>query len=226
MDAARGVLGALDWRRGPLAGLVWAGQRGIKGLIDRLGAMLLLALLAPLFGVVAIAIWGRGGSAFYGHRRVGRGGRSFTCWKFRTMVPDAQARLAALLASDPAARAEWAAEQKLRHDPRVTRLGAFLRRSSIDELPQLWNVLRGEMSLVGPRPITAEEAPRYGAAIAAYLAVRPGLTGLWQVSGRSDTGYDDRVRLDTDYVLRWSVWRDLVILARTPLVLLVGRGAR
>ncbi|MCC7427713.1 MAG: sugar transferase [Alphaproteobacteria bacterium] len=200
-------------------------QRFAKGLLDAaLAATMLAVLVLPLAALLA-AVARDGAWPLFAHRRIGQGGRPFRCWKIRTMAPDAERRLAALLAADPAARAEWRRDQKLRRDPRVTPLGAFLRRTSIDELPQLWNVLRGEMSLVGPRPITAEEAPRYGSAIEHYLAVRPGLTGLWQVSGRSDANYESRISLDTRYVTEWSLLCDLRILARTPIVLLTGRGA-
>ncbi|WP_137124065.1 sugar transferase [Roseomonas sp. HF4] len=188
------------------------------------GAALLLAL--PIFLLIALAVRVDGGSAFYAHPRVGRGGRLFGCLKFRSMVVDSQARLDALLAADPAARAEWEATRKLRRDPRVTRIGRFLRATSLDELPQLLNVLKGEMSIVGPRPVTQSELDRhYGAAAAHYLSVRPGITGLWQVSGRSETSYDQRVALDVAYVSQPSVLADLRILVRTPVAVLSRRGA-
>jgi lipopolysaccharide/colanic/teichoic acid biosynthesis glycosyltransferase len=157
---------------------------------------------------------------------VGRGGALFGCLKFRSMVIDSEARLAELLARDPAARAEWEATRKLKRDPRVTSVGRFLRASSLDELPQLINVLRGEMSLVGPRPvIQAELEQHYGAAAAHYMSVRPGITGLWQVSGRNDTTYEQRVRLDVSYVARASFAEDLRILLATPVAVLRRRGA-
>lgn len=178
--------------------------------------MLLLALLVKLDG----------GPAMFAHQRVGRGGKRFGCLKFRSMVTDAEARLNALLAADPAARAEWEANRKLRHDPRVTRIGAFLRATSLDELPQLLNVLRGDMSLVGPRPVTASElAANYGAAAEHYQAVRPGITGPWQVSGRSDTSYDRRVALDVAYATQPSLAEDIRLLLRTPAAVLLRRGA-
>jgi lipopolysaccharide/colanic/teichoic acid biosynthesis glycosyltransferase len=133
--------------------------------------------------------------------------------------------LADLINSDPESRLEWERDQKLRDDPRLTNVGRALRRLSLDELPQLWNILMGDMSLVGPRPIIREEVPRYGAAIDLYYRLRPGLTGLWQVSGRNDLAYTQRVRLDTYYVRNWSIWMDLVILARTVGVVLGGKGA-
>jgi Undecaprenyl-phosphate galactose phosphotransferase WbaP len=193
-----------------------------------------LILVVPALLAVALLVvpwvWGLGlfaspGPLFYGQRRIGRGGRPFTCWKFRSMRRDADQALAAHLAADPAARAEWEATHKLKDDPRVTWLGAFLRRYSIDELPQFWNVLRGEMSLAGPRPIVEAEIAKYEDAFALYRQVRPGVTGLWQVGGRNDTSYAERIALDSYYVRNWSVWIDLVILARTPLVALFGRGA-
>lgn len=188
------------------------------------GAALLLAL--PVFLLLALAVRADGGPAFYAHPRVGRGGRLFGCLKFRSMVVDSQARLDALLAADADARAEWEATRKLRRDPRVTRIGRFLRATSLDELPQLLNVLKGEMSVVGPRPVTLAELDRhYGAAAAHYLSVRPGITGLWQVSGRSETSYDQRVALDVAYVSQPSVLADLRILARTPVAVLSRRGA-
>ena len=204
-----------------------AGLRpALKRAMDVAGALALLVLLAPLLAVIALLVRADGGPALFAHRRVGRGGADFACLKFRSMVVDSQARLEALLASDPAARAEWEATRKLRRDPRVTRVGRFLRATSLDELPQLINVLRGEMSLVGPRPvIRAELESLYGAAAAHYISVRPGITGLWQVSGRSDTSYAQRVALDVAYVVRPSLWTDVKILLRTPLVVLARKGA-
>jgi len=197
-----------------------------KRAMDVAGAGFLLAVLAPFMLMVALVIRLDGGAALYGHRRVGRSGQSFACLKFRSMVSDSQARLEALLASDPAARAEWDATQKLKNDPRITRIGQFLRATSLDELPQLINVLLGQMSLVGPRPVIQTELDRfYGAAAAHYMSVRPGLTGLWQVSGRSDTSYAQRVALDVAYVARPSLWQDITILARTPMAVLSRRGA-
>lgn len=188
------------------------------------GLALLVAL--PFFMLVAALVRADGGPAFFAHGRVGRGGRVFGCLKFRSMVVDSQARLEALLAADPAARAEWEQTRKLRHDPRITRIGHFLRATSLDELPQLINVLKGEMSIVGPRPVTQAELDRYyGAAAAHYLSVRPGITGLWQVSGRSETSYDQRVALDVAYVSQPSLLADIRILLKTPLAVLSRRGA-
>lgn len=188
------------------------------------GAALLVAL--PFFLVVGALTRADGGPAFYAHPRVGRGGKLFGCLKFRSMVVDSQARLDALLAADPAAREEWEATRKLKNDPRITRVGRFLRATSLDELPQLINVLKGEMSIVGPRPVTQSELDRYyGAAAAHYLTVRPGITGLWQVSGRSETSYDQRVALDVAYVSQPSLLTDIRILLKTPVAVLSRRGA-
>jgi lipopolysaccharide/colanic/teichoic acid biosynthesis glycosyltransferase len=198
----------------------------LKRAMDVAGALALLAVLAPIFAVIALLVRADGGPALFGHRRVGRGGSDFRCLKFRSMVIDSQARLEALLASDPVARAEWEATRKLRDDPRVTRIGRFLRATSLDELPQLINVLRGEMSLVGPRPVIRTELETlYGAAGAHYISVRPGITGLWQVSGRSETSYAQRVALDVAYVAQPSLWTDIKILLRTPVVVLARKGA-
>lgn len=201
-------------------------QPALKRAMDVTIAGAMLLVLAPVFLILALIIRADGGAAFFAHRRVGRDGESFGCLKFRSMVVDSQARLDALLASDPAAHAEWEATRKLKNDPRVTKIGRFLRATSLDELPQLINVLRGEMSLVGPRPvIQAELDSYYGAAAMHYMSVRPGITGLWQVSGRSDTSYAQRVALDMAYVSRLSIWQDIRILLRTPVAVLSRRGA-
>jgi lipopolysaccharide/colanic/teichoic acid biosynthesis glycosyltransferase len=193
---------------------------------DVVFALIAIVFLAPLMIVTAILVWAQdGGSPLYGHSRLGRNGKSFPCLKFRSMVVDSQQRLEALLASSSAARQEWARDHKLRHDPRVTRIGAFIRKSSIDELPQLLNVLRGDMSLVGPRPITASEAVRYGKYIEAYYAVTPGITGLWQVSGRNNTTYRRRVTLDVAYARSRNVVLYFKILFATVPAILFSRGA-
>jgi exopolysaccharide production protein ExoY len=197
-----------------------------KRTLDIIGAGLGLVLLSPFFLIVALMVRADGGPAFFAHQRVGRGGKLFGCLKFRSMVIDSQTRLEALLANDPAARAEWEATRKLKNDPRITRIGSFLRSTSLDELPQLINVLLGEMSLVGPRPVQEAEIDRYyGASAAHYMAVRPGITGLWQVSGRSETSYESRVALDVSYVSRPSLLADISILLRTPVAVLSRRGA-
>jgi exopolysaccharide production protein ExoY len=199
----------------------------LKRLFDVVGALALTVALLPLLLVIAALVKADGGPVLFAHERVGRGGRRFGCLKFRSMVVDSAARLEALLAADPDARAEWEATRKLKRDPRVTAFGRFLRASSLDELPQLLNVLRGEMSLVGPRPVMASElSAQYGPAAAAqYASVRPGITGLWQVSGRSDTSYAARVAMDMRYLANPTLLGDLLILLRTPLAVLARRGA-
>ena len=165
------------------------------------------------------------GPVFFRQQRIGLGGKDIFIWKFRTMVANAEECLDECLEHDPELREEWESQQKLRHDPRVTRLGRFLRVSSLDELPQLYNVLRGDMSLVGPRPIVWAEVEKYREGFELYKRVRPGLTGLWQISGRSSTSYGLRVELDGYYVRNWSLWFDIYILAKTPLEVFKGRGA-
>ena len=199
--------------------------RFLKRLFDIVGSLMLLVVLAPLFAYLVWRIRQTGGAPVFSHARVGRYGRPFGCLKFRTMVPDAERVLKRVLEADPEARAEWERDFKLKDDPRITRIGAFLRRTSLDELPQLWNVLKGEMSLVGPRPIIEQELERYGDQVGYYLEIRPGITGLWQISGRNDTGYEDRVALDSWYVRNWSLWYDLVILVKTVRVVLRREGA-
>jgi Undecaprenyl-phosphate galactose phosphotransferase WbaP len=188
-------------------------------------AALLLVGLSSLMLALVWLVRRDGKPAFYRHKRVGAGGRAFHCIKFRSMIPDADRVLAELLMRDPNAAAEWEATQKLRHDPRVTSVGRFLRKTSLDELPQLLNVLRGEMSLVGPRPIVTAETRFYGEHISHYHATRPGITGLWQVSGRSDTTYERRVQLDVLYVRNWTFWNDIIILLRTVPIVMLRRGA-
>ena len=196
-----------------------------KRLFDIVAANALLIVLSPLLLTLSILIRRTGGSAIYGHPRIGRDGKPFMCLKFRSMRPDADQVLKELLASDPQARAEWERDFKLRNDPRVTPIGEILRKTSLDELPQLINVVKGEMSLVGPRPIVADELSRYGNYKPLYLQVLPGITGLWQVSGRNDTDYRERVNLDAWYVQNWSLWYDIAILFKTVDVVLNRRGA-
>jgi lipopolysaccharide/colanic/teichoic acid biosynthesis glycosyltransferase len=189
-------------------------------------ALCALVFLLPIMLLVAVAVYAQdGGPILFAHRRIGLNGRTFYCLKFRSMAVDAEERLAAVLASDPAARAEWERDHKLRKDPRVTRLGAFLRKTSLDELPQLFNVLRGEMSLVGPRPIVEAEVAKYGRRFRAYCAVKPGITGLWQVSGRNDTSYRTRVALDCVYAKRRSFGLDAYIIAATVPAVLLRKGS-
>lgn len=201
------------------------GPQIIKRVFDVVMAGFLLLFLSPLFAYLSWRIRQDGGSAVYAHLRVGREGRLFNCLKFRTMVPHADRVLQELLTNDEGARVEWARDFKLRNDPRITRIGEFLRKTSLDELPQLWNVLKGEMSLVGPRPVVEAEMERYGDLVDYYLEVRPGITGLWQISGRSNIEYSDRVNLDAWYVQNWSLWYDLVILLKTVRVVLRCEGA-
>ena len=196
-----------------------------KRVLDVVGAMVLGLVFAPLILTIICLMRKGDGSVIYRHRRVGRGGQMFSCLKFRTMVPNADQVLRDLLERDPDLRAEWIRDHKLRNDPRVTRLGRFLRRTSLDELPQILNVLRGEMSLVGPRPVVREELLRYGRNVGTYLAAKPGITGLWQVTGRNDTDYRRRVVLDTYYVRNQNLLLDLYILVKTTGVVLGGSGA-
>lgn len=200
-------------------------SRTIKLGFDLAVASLLAVLLLPVFAVFAVLVARDGGPVFYRHRRIGRIGQPFDCLKFRTMVPDADRMLDAYLAGNPAAAREWENSFKLRNDPRVTRIGRFLRTTSLDELPQIFNVLRGEMSLVGPRPITAGELDFYGRDVVFYLETRPGMTGLWQISGRSETSYEDRVSYDVWYVKNWSLWHDIAIMAKTVPVVIRRIGA-
>jgi undecaprenyl-phosphate galactose phosphotransferase len=199
--------------------------RIVKRGFDITVSILLLLVLSPLFLYLIARIKADGGSAFFAHQRIGVDGKPFPCYKFRTMVPNAAEVLNALLQEDPEARREWQATFKLKNDPRVTKIGRFLRRTSLDELPQLWNVLVGDMSLVGPRPIVQAELDRYGDDAFYYLEARPGITGVWQVSGRSDTDYPFRVYLDSWYVKNWSLWYDVVILIKTIRVVVNRAGA-
>jgi exopolysaccharide production protein ExoY len=197
----------------------------VKRVLDVVGAIVLGLVFAPLIVVIVFLLRRGGGAVIYRHRRVGRGGQMFSCLKFRTMVPNADQVLRELLEDNPELQAEWVRDHKLRHDPRVTGIGRFLRRTSLDELPQLLNVLRGEMSLVGPRPVVREELLRYGRSVGTYLAAKPGITGLWQVTGRNDTDYRRRVVLDTYYVRNQTLLLDLYILLKTTAVVLGGNGA-
>jgi Undecaprenyl-phosphate galactose phosphotransferase WbaP len=199
--------------------------RAFKRVFDLVGSATLLVLLSPLFAYVAYKVSRDGGSAFFGHERVGQNGQKFKCYKFRSMVVNAQEVLQDLLARDEQARAEWAKDFKLKNDPRINPIGHFLRRTSLDELPQLWNVLMGEMSLVGPRPVVQAELERYGDDVVYYLMAKPGMTGLWQVSGRNDVDYDTRVYFDAWYVKNWSLWTDIAILFKTISVVTGSRGA-
>jgi Undecaprenyl-phosphate galactose phosphotransferase WbaP len=200
--------------------------RIIKRSMDLMLILLASPVVVPLMAFLAVMIKiSSPGRACYSQQRIGLRGRRFSALKFRSMVSDADERLKQFLANNADARAEWEADHKLRNDPRVTRFGQFLRKTSLDELPQLWNVVRGEMSLVGPRPIVEAEISKYTDRFDLYTKVMPGITGLWQVSGRNDTTYDERVELDAFYTRNWSPWLDLFILARTVKVVLFREGA-
>lgn len=209
----------------------FSGQRrwlsfSVKRLVDVVGALVGLALCALPLAVLALVIRRDGGHAFFRHERIGRLGLPFDCLKLRTMRMDSEAILERVLAESPEAREEWARDFKLRDDPRITRVGAFLRRTSLDELPQLWNVLKGDMSLVGPRPVVAAElATYYRESAELYRKVRPGLTGPWQVGGRNDLSYAERVALDAHYALNWSFSSDVMIILRTLGVFFERKGA-
>ncbi len=197
-------------------------KRSFDLLSTIIGGMLLLPFLLGLALIVAADNKGR---ILFAHRRIGRKGKAFSCYKFQTMVENAQEKLEEYLKENEQAKKEWEENFKLTNDPRVTKLGNFLRRTSLDELPQLWNVLKGEMSLVGPRPIVTKEIAKYGENIREYYQVRPGITGMWQASGRNDTTYEERVRMDTWYVRNWSLWIDLLYLYKTVKIVGTGKGA-
>jgi Undecaprenyl-phosphate galactose phosphotransferase WbaP len=197
-----------------------------KRAIDLILCSVLAALVIPTLVIIACAVvLTSPGKVFYAHKRIGKEGKVFKMWKFRTMVANADEVLDRHLEQNANLRTEWERDHKLRHDPRVTPIGAILRKCSLDELPQIWNVLQGEMSLIGPRPIVSTEVPRYGAEYDVFSRALPGLTGLWQVSGRNDTTYQERVALDCYYVRNWSPWLDLYILSRTLSAVISGRGA-
>lgn len=199
---------------------------GLGRVLDVVIALAAIVFLAPLLIAVAVAVkLDDGGPVLFRQRRIGFGGAYFPCLKFRSMAVDAEAQLKALLARDPQASQQWVRDQKLRNDPRITRLGGFLRRSSLDELPQLFNVLAGDMSLVGPRPIVEAEISRYGRWFPAYASVRPGITGLWQVTGRNDVTYQRRVATDVIYTRNKSVALDMSILLRTIPAVLLRHGS-
>ena len=211
----------------PVIGSADAGTLALgKALFDKAFALVALILLFPVMIAIAVAIFAtERQSVLFAQRRIGEDGRLFKCWKFRTMARDADQMLQAILAADPDLRREWDETFKLQEDPRITRLGRFLRKTSLDELPQFWNVLLGQMSMVGPRPIVPDEVARYGDRYWAYACVRPGLTGVWQVKGRSDTTYAERVAMDVDYALTRSFMGDLGIISRTVHVVIFRVGA-
>lgn len=198
----------------------------IKRVMDIAICLLGLPFALPIGLLLALIIYADSGAApIYRHQRIGKGGRPFTIYKFRTMVRGADALLKNYLAQNPELAEEWRKTQKLKNDPRLTRSGHFLRKYSLDELPQIYNILRGEMSLVGPRPIVENEKEKYGRYFEEYCMVRPGLTGLWQTSGRNNTAYSQRVAYDHYYINNWTVWLDLWILAKTVPIAINGNGA-
>ncbi|TCZ61461.1 undecaprenyl-phosphate galactose phosphotransferase WbaP [Klebsiella grimontii] len=200
-------------------------SRVLKRLFDIVGSLSIILMLSPALIYISRKVKQDGGPSIYGHERIGKGGKPFKCLKFRSMVINSKEVLDELLASNDDARKEWEATFKLKNDPRITKIGNFLRRTSLDELPQLFNVLKGEMSLVGPRPIITAELERYNDEVDYYLLSKPGMTGLWQVSGRSDVDYETRVYLDAWYVKNWSMWNDIAILFKTIGVVLKKDGA-
>lgn len=200
-------------------------SRILKRTMDILGSLAIIILLSPVLLYLYFSVKKDGGNAIYGHPRIGRNGKTFKCLKFRSMVMNSKEVLDELLRTDPEARAEWEKDFKLKNDPRITKIGAFIRKTSLDELPQLFNVLKGEMSLVGPRPIVADELERYQDNVEYYLMAKPGMTGLWQVSGRNDVDYNTRVYFDSWYVKNWSLWNDIAILFKTVNVVLKRDGA-
>ena len=198
----------------------------IKRCIDLLLLLLITPFAIPLFIIIAILIkCDSKGPVFYAHSRVGKNGAPLKLWKFRSMVIDADEQLKHILATDPVRAAEWEKDRKFVDDPRVTKIGKFLRKTSLDELPQLFNILIGEMSFVGPRPVTKPELKKYGKFANYIFSVKPGLSGMWQISGRSDTGYEERVMLDTYYIQNWSIWLDIWIVIKTIWVVIKHKGA-
>lgn len=199
----------------------------LKRIFDIIFSLLVLSIGAPLFLFIAIAIrLGSKGPIFYSQQRIGRGGRFFKCYKFRTMYPDADMRLNDILKNDPAKNKEWEETRKLKDDPRVTPIGAFLRKTSLDELPQFWNVFKGDLSVVGPRPVMRDELIKYFGERAQHIfSVRPGITGLWQVSGRSDTSYSLRLALDEEYVKTRTFFMDLKLILLTIPGIIFRKGA-
>ena len=197
-----------------------------KRILD-LGLLFISApITIPLVLIVSIIVKITSpGPIFYGHKRIGKNGKEFKCWKFRSMVIDADKQLEKILAENPEMRAEWEKDRKFSNDPRVTKIGKILRKTSIDEIPQFFNVLMGEMSFIGPRPVTTPELEKYGDKSDFILSVQPGLSGMWQISGRSDTGYEERITLDSYYIRNWSMWLDLWIIIKTIYVVVKGKGA-
>lgn len=197
----------------------------LKRLVDLFLLIIASPIIIPVVLITALCVkFSSPGPVFYGHKRIGQNGKEFKCWKFRSMVVDADKQLAKLL-KDPVMAAEWEKDRKFTNDPRVTKIGKFLRKTSLDEFPQFFNVLKGEMSFIGPRPVTEPELAKYGDMASIILSVKPGLSGMWQISGRSDTGYEERITLDTYYIQNWSIWLDIWIIIKTVYVVLKGKGA-
>lgn len=202
-------------------------HKPVKRLFDIVFSLLVLVFGSPLFLLIALAIkLFSKGEVFYTHERIGRGGRPFLCYKFRTMYANAEEQQRTLLANDQKLREEWASTRKLKNDPRVTPWGAFLRKTSLDEIPQFWNVLKGDLSVVGPRPVVYEEIVQYfGVKAGKILSFRPGITCIWQVSGRSDIDYSKRIELDEKYIDNYSILLDLALIVKTVPSMIFSRGA-
>ncbi|WP_180059655.1 exopolysaccharide biosynthesis polyprenyl glycosylphosphotransferase [Acinetobacter sp. YH12128] len=200
-------------------------SRFLKRAFDIIFALFFLIILSPFILILALLIKKDGGPAFYGHERIGQNGIRFKCLKFRSMAVNSQELLQQILNNNPEARQEWETTFKLKNDPRITTIGHFIRKTSLDEIPQLINILKGEMSTVGPRPVTEKELPMYNEDVKYYLMIKPGLTGLWQVSGRNDIDYESRVKLDTNYIQNWSFFKDIIIILKTVKVVLKKDGA-
>lgn len=198
----------------------------LKRLIDIFLILVSSPLVVPLMLILGIGVKiSSPGPVFYGHKRMGKNGKTIKCWKFRSMVQDSQEILERILKTDPVRAKEWKKDRKFTDDPRITKFGKFLRKTSLDELPQLFNILKGDMSFVGPRPVTKDEIEQYYGSAEYILSVTPGLSGMWQISGRSDTGYEERINLDTYYIQNWSIWLDIWILIKTVWVVLNRKGA-
>lgn len=206
--------------------LTRAGELFLKRFID-LFLLLLVCIPTVLITIIAACLIKitSPGPVFYGHKRIGKNGKTITVWKFRSMVVNSQEILEKILSEDPERRAEWEKDRKFKNDPRITKIGKFLRNTSLDELPQFWNILKGDMSFIGPRPVTKPELEKYGNKVDFILSVKPGLSGMWQISGRSDTGYEERITLDAYYIQNWSIWLDIWIIIKTVWVVLRGKGA-
>ena len=206
--------------------LTKSGAVFVKRFIDICLCIFAAPIVLPVVALLAIIVkMTSPGPVFYGHKRVGKDHKEIKCWKFRSMCIDAEEKLKEILANDPVRAEEWEKDRKFTDDPRVTKFGKILRKTSLDELPQLWNIFKGEMSFVGPRPVTEPELAKYKQFSEYVLSVKPGLSGMWQISGRSNTGYEERINLDTYYIQNWSIWLDLWIIIKTVGVVIIGKGA-